>query len=314
MSHPIQHSIQEEINIYGVNACKAAFRERPEEILRVYLSNKTKNQFSELMRHCVEKRLPYHIRPKEEFDKITQSTHHEEVCLVVRKKEHAPHDEWLKRYGDKKLDMVLAVDGVDNPHNLGSLMRICAHFGVKHLLTENPDSLKNASALRTAEGGAEHVVIIACRNLCEALGDFRKAGYRIISTSSHAKKGQEQLRWPMKTVLVLGSESMGVRQEVWDQADVTIRIPGTDVVESLNVASAASILCSDWYGKKMNPHAPVPPVRTRDESVHRTERAPRSERPVRTERPERTERPVRNGRPAKPLGRKNPDRPVRRVK
>ena len=302
MSHPIQHSVQEEINIYGVNACKAAFRERPGEILRAYLSNKTKNQFSELMKHCVEKRLPYHIRPKEEFDKITQSTHHEEVCLVVRKKEHTPHDEWLKRYGDKKLDMVLAVDGVDNPHNLGSLMRICAHFGVKHLLTENPDSLKNASALRTAEGGAEHVVIIACRNLCEALADFRKAGYRIISTSSHAKKGQEQLRWPMKTVLVLGSESMGVRQEVWDQADVTIRIPGTDVVESLNVASAASILCSDWYGKKMNPQSPVPSVRTREDSVQRSERSPRSERPVRAVRP------------SKPLGRQHADRPVRRAK
>lgn len=261
MANHTQRTSQEEVSVYGINACKAVFRERPDEIIRVYLSNKTKSTFSELMRFCVEKHLVYHIRPKDEFEKITQSTHHEEVCIVTRKKQHARHDEWLERYGSKKLDMVLAVDGVDNPHNLGSLMRICAHFGVKHILTENPDSLKNASALRTAEGGAEQVNLIACRNLCESLADFRKAGYRIISTSSHAKKGLEQLHWPMKTVLVLGSESVGVSQEIWDAADVTIRIPGTDAVESLNVASATSILCSDWYSKKMAPPAPLAPVR-----------------------------------------------------
>ncbi|MDD2237084.1 MAG: TrmH family RNA methyltransferase [Kiritimatiellae bacterium] len=263
MTTPTQRVPKEEINVYGINACKAVFKERPDEIFRVYLTNRTKNAFSELMRFCVEKKLPYHIRPKEEFEKITQSTHHEEVCLTTRRKQHVRHDEWLKRYGSKRLDMVLAVDGVDNPHNLGSLMRICANYGVKHLLTEQPDSLKNPSAMRTAEGGGEQVVVIACRNICEALGDFRKAGYRIISTSSHAKKGLDQLHWPMKAVLVLGSESVGVRQEIWDEADVTIRIPGTEAVESLNVSSAASILCNDWYAKKILPPTAPPPPRNR---------------------------------------------------
>src|SRR5690606_39698531 len=83
-------------------------------------------------------------------------------------------------------DCVLALEDVGNPHNLGAMMRSCAHFGVKGVLLQDAALLESGAAIRTAEGGAEHVQPITGDSVLEALEQFRKAGYTIVTTSSRA--------------------------------------------------------------------------------------------------------------------------------
>lgn len=80
---------------------------------------------------------------------------------------------------------MLALEEVGNPHNLGAIVRSCAHFGVNGVLLQDPALLESGAAVRTAEGGAEHIKAINADDFLSVLDTFRKAGYTIVTTSSH---------------------------------------------------------------------------------------------------------------------------------
>lgn len=79
---------------------------------------------------------------------------------------------------------MLALEDIANPHNLGGMMRSCAHFGVKGVVVQDAALLESGAAIRTAEGGAEHVQPITGDSIVDVLDDFRNAGYTVVMTSS----------------------------------------------------------------------------------------------------------------------------------
>lgn len=127
-------------------------------------------------------------------------------------------------------------------------MRTCAHFGVKGLMVQDASMLESGAAVRTAEGGAEHIQAIDADGFDGALDEFRRAGYTIVTTSSH--KGTTPLTkasLPKKMVLVLGQERDGLSETVMQQGDLSLSIGGTGQVESLNVSVATGILLAEWW-------------------------------------------------------------------
>ncbi len=142
---------------------------------------------------------------------------------------------------------MLALEDVGNPHNLGAMMRSCAHFGIKGLLLQDAGVLESGAAIRTAEGGAEHVQPITGDSFIDALDDFRKAGYAIVTTSSHAGTPLFKAELPKKMVLVLGQERDGLSDAALSSADLSVSIDGTGAVESLNVSVATGVLLSEWW-------------------------------------------------------------------
>lgn len=79
---------------------------------------------------------------------------------------------------------MLALEDIANPHNTGGMMRSCAHFGVKGVVVQDAALLESGAAIRTAEGGAEHVQPITGDSIVDVLDDFRNAGYTVVMTSS----------------------------------------------------------------------------------------------------------------------------------
>lgn len=128
------------------------------------------------------------------------------------------------------------------------MMRSCAHFGVKGVLLQDAALLESGAAIRTAEGGAEHVQPITGDSVLEAIEQFRQAGYAIVTTSSH--KGTTPLfkaTLPRKMVLVLGQERDGLSDAALSSADLSVSIDGTGNVESLNVSVATGVLLAEWW-------------------------------------------------------------------
>jgi len=136
---------------------------------------------------------------------------------------------------------------VGNPHNLGATMRSCAHFGVKGVVLQDAGIIESGAAVRTAEGGAEHVQAITGDSVLDALDAFRKAGYTIVTTSSHEGTPLYQAELPKKMVLVLGQERDGLSDAALASADLSLAIPGTGNVESLNVSVATGVLLAEWW-------------------------------------------------------------------
>ncbi len=134
-----------------------------------------------------------------------------------------------------------------NPHNLGAIMRSCAHFGVKGVVVQDAGVLESGAAIRTAEGGAEHVEPITGDSFIDTLDQFRKAGYAIVSTSSHNGTPLFKAELPKKMVLVLGQERDGLSDAAISSSDLSVAIDGTGNVESLNVSVATGVLLAEWW-------------------------------------------------------------------
>lgn len=242
-----------EIKVHGLNACLAVFKNRPHDIIKLYLHKSRLKVLQDLIRLCVAKRLAYKIVDEPELEKLAESVHHEGVCLIVRDKPSLAFAEFIKTLAKKENQVLLFLDGVQNPHNVGNILRTCAHFGVKYVLVSDPQfATLPPSARRVSEGGSEFVTLVLLQNTVESLRLLKKSGFAIVATSSHAAESLWQLRSPERCVLVMGSESFGVSKEVLALASVRVAIPGTGFVESLNVASAQAVLLAALVQKKIN--------------------------------------------------------------
>ncbi|MBI5272770.1 MAG: tRNA/rRNA methyltransferase [Chlamydiia bacterium] len=217
---------------------------RPHDIIRVYLDEERVGLFSPLLKWCASQKKAYHIIPHAEIEKVSGSVHHEGVCLLAKDLPPLSSQTFLASLARGSACLIF-LDGVENPHNLGSIVRTAAHFGVPYILGENLPSLP-PSACRIAKGGAERVRLVSLSNPIETLRKLQSQGFSLLATSSHQGSSLYSTHFSAKTILALGSESKGVSPSIAKFALGSICIPGTGAMESLNVA-VASALCIGAY-------------------------------------------------------------------
>ncbi|MGZ3787508.1 MAG: TrmH family RNA methyltransferase [Bacteriovorax sp.] len=237
---------ESETKIYGENACLALFKKRPEDIIQVFLTKEKLKSFSNITKYCAQNKKAYHIVTRDELDQMTRATHHEDICMLVRK--HSSHtlEEYLQ--GKPSSSLLIALENVSNPHNVGAILRSAAHFGAHGLIIPDKKAASSAAAIRTSEGGSEFVEVYEALDFKKTMAVLKKNGYQILTTSSHAKKSLYDLKWEKKVVILFGEEAHGLSKETLSYGE-TIQIPGTDNVESLNVSVAAAVILSDYYQK-----------------------------------------------------------------
>ncbi|EJJ6641379.1 tRNA/rRNA methyltransferase [Salmonella enterica] len=235
----------EETRVYGENACQALFQSRPDAIVRAWFIQSVTPRFKEALRWMAANRKAYHVVDEAELAKASGTEHHGGVCFLIKKRNGTTVKQWVKQAADQ--DCVLALEDVANPHNLGGMMRSCAHFGVKGVVVQDAAVLESGAAIRTAEGGAEHVQPITGESIVDVLDDFRQAGYTVVTTSSDRGQALFSTTLPEKMVLVLGREYDFLPEAAREPGDLCVKINGTGNVESLNVSVATGVLLAEWW-------------------------------------------------------------------
>ncbi len=251
-----------EMKIFGVNACRAFFENRPDQIIRAYFAEEVAYRFGYIMKACAQARKAYRIVDKFELDKIAETRGHQGVCFLVKKIDPFTIQEYLDASLDLDTDCLVALERLGNPHNVGSILRTCAHFGVEGLLVNDALTAQSGAALRSAEGGGEFVQFVDGGRLSDALPTFKEAGYTLVATSSHEGENLYKTELPDKILLMMGPESSGLSSFLIEAADVVVKIPGSENVESLNVATATGIVLGEyWRQKEFEPGQSVSPYR-----------------------------------------------------
>ena len=226
-------------------ACQALFQSRPEAIVRAWFIQSVTPRFKEALRWMAANRKAYHVVDEAELAKASGTDHHGGVCFLIKKRHGTSVAQWVAKAAEE--DCVLALEDVGNPHNLGAIMRSCAHFGVKGVVVQDAALLESGAAIRTAEGGAEHVQPITGDNIVNVLDDFRQAGYTVVTTSSEQGKPLFKTSLPAKMVLVLGQEYEGLPDAARDPNDLRVKIDGTGNVAGLNISVATGVLLGEWW-------------------------------------------------------------------
>ena len=145
-------------------------------------------------------------------------------------------------------DCLVVLDQVNNAQNLGGVVRTCAFYGIKNVVTNQVEQLYAPAAMRVAEGGMEHIRILETESTEIALEALRKAGYQIIHVSTN-KQGiaLEQLKFAAKVALVL---SEGSTDDIREKEDVNVRLSLSNPLKiGLNIAVNTGILLAHWYVK-----------------------------------------------------------------
>lgn len=239
-----------ELRLYGVNAVLGMFARRPQDLRKLYLLESMIPRLQPLMKWCVANRIGYRVVADGDLNKLAATTHHEGVVADVVRHEAAPLAAWLSALPAGPA-LVLWLDGVGNPHNLGAILRSAAHFGVAAILLPSHSKLAlSGAAARVAEGGAEAVPMVRLPSTPQALAQLRDAGFHLTATLVDGGDDLFKSSLPERLVYVMGAESEGMDRDLASQCDSRVSIPGSGAVESLNVASATAVLLAHWRSQR----------------------------------------------------------------
>src|SRR3954453_9143328 len=177
---------------------------------------------------------------KAELDRLTDRAVHQGIALQVPEYNYAPHDDLLRR-GTPSL--IVALDGVTDPRNLGAIVRSAAAFGAHGVLVpERRAAGVTAGAWKASAGTLSSVPVARATNLVRALKSYQSAGLFVAGLDARGGTGVDALdasTGPL--VLVVGSEGKGLSRLVADTCDLLVNIPMPGKAESLNAGVAASI-------------------------------------------------------------------------
>ena len=238
-----------EMRVYGVNACLALWQQRAAAIIRVYVTRDQMTQFGPLLKWCSKHKKAYHIVEAEDLAKVAQSVHHEGVLILAQVSSALGDDECLKLLAARRGPCALLyLDGVQNPHNVGAIVRLAAHFGVPMILgAEGQLPGLTPAAARIAEGGMEHVRLAILKKPKAVVTELKAMGFKLIGTSSHVSESLYSRPLPDKVIFVIGGEVEGASERLLAFCDEVRAIPGTGHVESLNVASATGVCLAEHW-------------------------------------------------------------------
>ncbi|AZV21798.1 MULTISPECIES: 23S rRNA (guanosine(2251)-2'-O)-methyltransferase RlmB [unclassified Mesorhizobium] len=223
------------VRLYGLHTVRAAL-DNPRRKIRKMLVTRNAAERLEIADLAA---LPFKtelVEPRD-IDKITGSDAVHQGVLIEAEPLKAKR---LDALGDAKL--VLVLDQITDPHNVGAILRSAVAFGAGALITTARHSPQESGVLaKSASGALEHIDQIEVKNLADALGQLHEAGFRTIGLDSDAPAELEKSFAGEKIALVLGAEGKGLRQKTRETVTTLARLDMPGAIHSLNVSNAAAI-------------------------------------------------------------------------
>ena len=226
--------------ICGANAVAALFARRPADVLRLFYLPAQRQAVGDWCALLATARKPYRMVEAEELATVAGTPHHGGIAAVAKPRIPTILDPSVP----PRVKLLLVLDGIGNPHNLGAIARCAAYFGIQALLIGEGlgHAMPSPAAYRTAEGGLEYLDLYRTRDLPAALVAL-EPHYRTVAASlSKLAEPVKDLPRDRPVALVLGNEEAGCSPEVLAVCRRQVRIAGSGRVQSLNVAQAAAVL------------------------------------------------------------------------
>jgi 23S rRNA (guanosine2251-2'-O)-methyltransferase len=177
--------------------------------------------------------------PAEELERLCGSPDHQGVVAEVDPYPYADP----RRLLDADDALVVALDQVQDPHNLGAVCRAVEVAGAAGVvIPERRAASVTAAACKASAGAVEHLAVARVRNLADWLAEAKQAGAWAYGAAADAERRYTEVDWSARAVLVLGSEGSGLRPRVAESCDELISIPLAGKVGSLNASVAAAVI------------------------------------------------------------------------
>lgn len=231
--------------IFGLHAVRTLLQQRPERAALLLLQKgRDDARTQELVQLAQAKSIKTEFRDQKELDRLSGSERHQGACLQIRS---------VGVLGEGALDdlldatttppLLLVLDGVQDPHNLGACMRTADAAGVAAVIVPKDRAAGlSATVRKVASGAAESVPLIQVTNLARTLRWLKERDVWIVGTDDQAEHSIYGAKLTGPLAVVLGAEGTGLRRLTRESCDALVSIPMRGVVESLNVSVATGVL------------------------------------------------------------------------
>lgn len=245
--------------LYGLHPVNEAVRARPEALDHISVAREREQRrdprMERLLELCREAGVRVDAEPREQLTRYARTDQHQGVVAFVRERSFLALEDLLEgpaTDGGKRF--FLALDGVEDPHNLGALLRSADGAGVDGIvLPERRSAPLNATVAKTSAGASEHARIARVTNLTRALETMKKAGVWIIGLDERGDPAYSDFDFNADCCLVLGSEGTGLHDLVKRTCDFLLRIPMAGSVSSLNVSVAGAVVMYEAMRQRRGP-------------------------------------------------------------
>ncbi|MFP2964234.1 23S rRNA (guanosine(2251)-2'-O)-methyltransferase RlmB [Myxococcus sp. 1LA] len=232
--------------VYGVNPVLEALRARPDEVERLYLveGQLGARAAGELLSRAREYGIRVEKVTRERLATLADGGVHQGVVVELRGFKYAELEDVLEAAKAlKQPPLVVVLDGIQDPHNLGAIIRSADALGAHGVVIAKDRAVQVTGTVAKASAGAvEHSRIARVVNISRALEELKEAGLWVAAADVDAKEPMWSARLDGPLALVVGAEGAGVREGVLKHCDFRLRIPMAGQVSSLNASVSAGIL------------------------------------------------------------------------
>jgi len=225
--------------LYGKNSILERMKARPESIRRIFIQDNF--HAPDIMDVIRANNIPFKTMPEKDLLRIKRADRLQGIVAETENYRYAPLEPALQQ-GLADNTSFLFLDGLNDPHNLGSILRITACFGRFALVIPEHGSCEvNETAVHVASGGENFVPVSRVTNLSTALIKAKKVGYWAVGTVVEGGQDINTTSLPFPLCLVLGAEGRGIRYGIQKHLDLKVTLPMQGAQLSLNVAMACAV-------------------------------------------------------------------------
>lgn len=219
----------------------------PAKTIYVAENSERDDRLREIFKIAAERSIPMLQATRQELDRFSGGAVHQGVALKLPPYEYAEAEDVIEMAFDQAVyPLVVVLDSITDPHNLGAIVRSAAAFGAQGVVIPDRRSASmTPAAWKSSAGAAARIPVARCGNLNQTLDKFHKAGYVIVGLAGESETDIAEISgmFQQPVVVVVGAEGDGLSRLVRQKCDFLVSIPISSAVESLNASVALAITC-----------------------------------------------------------------------
>ncbi len=229
--HPVAEALREKRPLDRIMVAKGAGGPRLQEII-------------DLARQAS---VPVRFEPRNSLDRLAGSSAHQGVVAMGAAQKYADLDQAAEG------ELVVVLDGVEDPHNLGAIIRTAHAAGASSVVIPERRAASVTDVVAKAAAGAlEHLKVARVININRTLEELKERGFWIYGLDERGEQDYDRVDYGAPAAIVLGGEGKGLHEQVRKHCDALVRIPMAGKISSLNVSVAAGVVLFEWNRRRRN--------------------------------------------------------------
>ncbi|MGM0558943.1 MAG: 23S rRNA (guanosine(2251)-2'-O)-methyltransferase RlmB [Myxococcota bacterium] len=232
------------MRIYGIHPVEELLKVAPDRVTKVYASDPGSQSMETIRSLVAEADALIEPAGDDRLDEMAHGGNHQGVVVEATPFQYVELDDLVAQTAEQSRACVVVLDQVQDPQNLGAILRSAAAMGVDGVVIPKDRAAGvTAAVVRASSGQAYRVPVAQITNVARTVDRLKEHGYWSVGADMNAgSQDVWDIDFDMKTALVIGSESQGIRRLVSEKCDLHARIPMEPGVESLNAAAAATVM------------------------------------------------------------------------